>query len=415
MKSLILSTFDTSGGAARACYRLHQGLKSLDTDSQMLVQQKSSDDQTVISPQTRLQEGLARARITFDLLPLKLYPKRQSKSFSLQWLPENISQKVKKIDPDIINLHWINQAFVQIETLAKFKKPIVWTLHDMWAFTGGCHYNEECVAYKQSCGSCPQLNSSKASDLSHWVWQRKAKAWENLNLTVVTPSTWLAKCAQASSLFGNKSISVIPYGLDLDVYRPIDPKKCRDLLGLPQDKKLLLFTSLKATSDKRKGLHLLQLALEKFKQTDPKKDLELVVVGASFDANAPDFKFKTHYLGTLNDDLTLALTYSAVDAFIAPSVQDNLPNTVLEALACGTPCIAFKIGGMPDMIEHQNNGYLANSYQIEDLALGISWVLENPQRYLKLSDNARKKAEQEFALKLQATRYLDLFSNIVTG
>ena len=415
MKILLISTSDIKGGAARATYRLHQGLKSIEANSQMLVKVKHSDDKAVMG--TRAVSGIGQAinglKLTLDQLPLKFYSHGNKTTFSPHWLPDNTNSQVFNLAPDIINLHWVSAGYLQIETIAKFNRPIVWTLHDMWAFTGGCNYNQECDKYTASCGACPQLGSKRDWDLSRWVWQRKAKAWRNLNLTVVTPSVWLAKCARESSLLRDRRVEVIPYGLDLDIYRPINKKVARELLKLPQDKQLILFLSLSATSDKRKGFHLLQPALQKLSQAGWQEKLELIVVGASRPENPPEFGFKSHYLGTLKDDLTLALVYSAVDVFIAPSLQDNLPNTVLEAISCGTPSVAFNIGGMPDMIEHQQNGYLAQPYQIDDLVRGIIWTLENSEKSQKLSHRARAKAEQEFALEIQARRYESLFSEIL--
>ena len=412
MKVLHLNNSDIYGGAARAAYRLHQGLQSIGVTSEMLVQNKSSQDRAVAAPKTRFSQSIARMRVTVDVLPLKLYSQRQG-SFSTQWLPDKIIPKIEQLNPDIINLHWINQAFVQIETIAKLKQPVVWTLHDMWAFTGGCHYSWDCSRYTASCGACPQLGSSKNWDLSRWVWQRKAKAWKNSNLTIVTLSSWLAKCASSSSLFKDFRIELIPNALDTEKYRPINQKVAREILRLPEDKQLILFGSLQATSDKRKGFHLLQAALQDLSQSGWQDNLELVIFGASQPENPPEFGFKAHYLGTFSDDLSLALLYSAADVFVLPSVQDNLPNTVMEAIACGTPCVAFKIGGMPDMIEHQKNGYLAQPYQIEDLAQGIAWVLEDRGRHQKLAYRAREKVEKEFTLDIQAHRYLSLFTDIL--
>ncbi|WP_019503774.1 glycosyltransferase family 4 protein [Pleurocapsa sp. PCC 7319] len=417
MKALLLNTSDIKGGAARAAYRLHQGLNQISVKSQMLSQLKYSQDPNVFG--TNLASGIGQVktglRLTLDQIPLKLYNQRGKQRFSANWLPYQITTQVAQLDPDIINLHWIGAGYLQIESIAKFNKPIVWTFHDMWAFTGGCHYDQECQKYTNSCGGCPQLGSDKNWDLSSWVWQRKQKAWQNLNLTIVTPSKWLANCAKASSLFKNKRIEVIPYGLNLNIFRPINQKIARQLLKLPQDKQLVLFLSLKATSDQRKGFHLLQPALQKLSALGSNDCMELIVVGASKPEKAVDFGFKSHYLGTLTDDLMLALAYSAADAFIAPSIQDNLPNTVLEAISCGTPCIAFNIGGMPDMIEHQQNGYLVKPYEIDDLVQGITWTLKNKERNQKLAYRAREKAEQEFALEIQAHRYNSLFTEILEG
>jgi glycosyltransferase involved in cell wall biosynthesis len=414
MKPLILSTSDIEGGAARSSYRLHQGLQRINVHSQMLVQAKQSDDRTVIGSKTNSGIGktVAGLRLVLDKLPLKFYPKCDRTGYSLQWLPDRVSANVAQLNPDVINLHWINLGYLHIETIARFHKPLVWTLHDTWAFTGGCHYTQDCDRYRASCGACPQLPSTREWDLSRWVWQRKAKAWKNLNLTIVCPSSWLSECASSSSLFKDLRVDVIPYGLDIKVYKPTNKGVARELLGLPHDKQLILFGSLRTTSDRRKGFHLLQSALQDLSKTDWKDRLELVVFGYSQPENPPDLGFKIHYLGTLNDDLSLTLSYSAADVFVAPSMEDNLPNTVMESMACGTPSVAFKIGGMPDMIEHKKNGYLAQPYEVKDLAQGIVWVLENEERYHKLSYRAREKVEQEFTLEIQAHRYLSLFEEI---
>jgi glycosyltransferase involved in cell wall biosynthesis len=244
------------------------------------------------------------------------------------------------------------------------------------------------------------------------VWQRKLKAWKNLNLTIVTPSYWLAKCSGASSLLQNARIEVIPNGIDTEIFKPVQRFIARTILGLPQNKRLILFGAIEPTSNIRKGFHLLQPALKKLSQSDWVDRVELVVFGASKPKNVPDFGFKSNYLGKLNDDISLALVYAAVDLFVAPSLEDNLPNTIIESLACATPCVAFNIGGMPDMIEHQQNGYLAQPFDVEDLARGITWVLEDVERWQKLCDRSRQKVEQQFTLQIQAMNYLSLYKNI---
>jgi glycosyltransferase involved in cell wall biosynthesis len=415
MKVCLLSKSDGRGGAYAAVYRLHQGLLETGIDSTLLVSDKTRDDYTVLSPANTLIKGWTKLIPAVDRLPLSFYSQRQRTPYSIQWLPDRLVSRVAQINPDIINLHWINAGFVQIETLAKFKQPLVWTAHDMWPFTGGCHYSGECNKYTQSCGHCPQLKSQQDGDISRWVWWRKAKAWKDINLTIVTPSRWLADCAKNSSLFQNLRVEVIANGLDIQRYKPLEKNLARNLLGLPQDKQLILFGAMTATGDRRKGFHLLLPALKKLNQGQIGQDrLELVVFGSSQPLEPPNFGFKTHYLGRLNDDISLALVYAAADIFVAPSTEDNLPNTVMEALACGIPCVAFKIGGMSDMIEHQQNGYLAHPYDIEDLSKGINWVLEDTQRYNQLCIHARQKVKREFTLELQAEKYLDLYSDILS-
>lgn len=380
----------------------------------MLVQNKLSDDSLVIGTSGNIGKKLVNFRETFDALPVKLYPKGKETMFWPGWFPDQIHSKLVKLEPDVINLHWVCRGYMRIETLPQLNKPLVWTFHDMWAFTGGCNYSEECDRYRESCGNCPQLQSDKSWDLSRWVWNRKAKAWKNLNLTIVTPSQWLAQCVRSSSLFKDTRVEVIPNGIDTEKYRPIDRITARKLLQLPQDKHLILFGAMGATSDRRKGFHLLQPALQRLNQSGWSDRIELVVFGSSGSKDGTDLGFRCHYLGKLNDDLSLALVYAAADVFVAPSVQDNLPNTVLEAIACGTPCVAFNIGGMPDLIEHQKNGYLVPPYDIEELAEGIVWLLDNPERHEKLSYQAREKAQREFTLERQAQSYLSVFNDMVS-
>ncbi|MEG3438749.1 glycosyltransferase family 4 protein [Pannus brasiliensis CCIBt3594] len=413
MKICLLSKSDGRGGGFSAAYRLHQGLLRSGADSIMLVHDGTRGDRSVFFPKSKWDLGLTKLASTLDELPLSLYKQRQPGIFSLQWFPDRLTHRLARIAPDILNLHWINTAFLRIETLAKFNRPIVWTLHDMWPFTGGCHYNGECDRYTGSCGACPMLGSHRDLDISRWVWHRKAKAWKNLNMTLVSPSRWLADRARASSLFQDFRIEVIPNGLDIQQYKPIDRKVARNLLGLPLDKPIVLFGAISATGDSRKGFHLLLPALQKLAhRTTGENRPELVVFGSSSPADPPDFGLKTHYLGKFQDDLSLVLLYSAADVFVAPSLQDNLPNTIVESLACGTPCVAFNIGGMPDLIDPGENGYLAKPFDIEDLAEGILWVLEEPERYERLRGNAREKVEREFSLELQAKNYRSLYEEL---
>lgn len=408
MKILHLSTSDVEGGAARAAYRIHQGLKAKSVHSQMLVRAKSSIDRTVIPQEDLLTKLGPRS----NNLPLKLYPQRERKMFSPQWFPDMIAPQVKQLNPDLILLHWICNGYVKIETLAKFHKPLVWTLHDMWPLTGGCHSSGDCDRYKLSCGSCPQLNNQTNWDLSHWVWQRKVKAWQDLNLTIVSPSHWLADCAKSSSIFQNFSIEVIPHGLDLTKYKPIEQKLARTLLNLPQDKQLISFGS-GSTKDPNKGFHFLQEALEKLRQSEWKERIELVVFGSSPPDNPKSLGFKTHYLERFHDDLSLAIVFSAADVLVVPSKQEAFGQTASESLACGTPVVAFATTGLKDIIDSHHNGYLAKPFESEDLARGIAWVLGNDERHQKLRSNARVKAVREFSLELQAHRYLSLISNIL--
>lgn len=413
MNPLLLNTTDIEGGAARAAYRLHTGLKLLGVDSKMLVGLKYSDDISVIAPTTKLGKGMAIVSTTLDALPLEFYRKRERTIFSPACLPEHTAKKIELINPDIIHLHWICRGFLRIETLRKFQKPIVWTLHDMWAFTGGCHYDNSCVRYNDTCGSCPQLNSKRQNDLSCRVWRRKKKAWQGLDITIVTPSQCLAECARSSSLFQRCRIEVIPNGLNMQCFNPIDKKMARDILSLPQDKILIFFGAMESTTDKRKGFQFLAPALQVLANSGWHNKVELIVFGSSKPDDPPDFGLKVNYLGQFKDEISLAILYAAADVFVLPSIQDNLPNTIMESLACGTPVVAFDVGGIPEMVEHQVNGYLAKAMDTDDLAHGIQWVLEDPERSFRLGKAAREKAVREYPLEVQARRYLDLYEEIL--
>lgn len=405
----MVSTFDREGGAARAAYRLHQGLKELGEDSRMLVQFKTSDDVTVMGSDTKVAKGVALLRPDLDSLPARFYSIQPGNLFSSQWLPDFLPKSINSIQPDILHLHWICRGFMRIETLSKLKSPLVWTLHDSWAFTGGCHYPFECTRYTERCGVCPQLLSRKESDLSRRVWDRKQSGWRNVRIHIVTPSRWLAGCARSSSLFRNSRIDVIPNGIDTEIYKPVDKAFARKVLGLPDNRRLLLFGSANAAKDPRKGFQFLLPALERLRESRWHEKTELMVFGSSAFDGANQTGYKTRFFGTLHDDISLSLVYAAADAFIAPSMQDNLPNTVMEAMACGTPCIAFDIGGMPDMIDHRTNGYLAKPFDVDNLAGGIAWLLEDANRLGDLSRAAREKVAREYSLRFIAARYLDIY------
>lgn len=408
MKVLHLSTSDIEGGAARSAYRLHQGLANTGIDSQMLVRVKQSTDKAVI----REKSLLTKLGPVLSGLPLRLASSEPIHSFGVQWFQDAILSEVSRLNPDIVNLHWILNGYLRIETLSKLNKPLLWTLHDMWTFTGGCQYSWDCNRYTEACGACPQLRSRQDRDLSRWVWRRKQRAWKAVDLTLVAPSQWMAQSAASSSLLRNRRVECIPYGIDTQRYRPIDPFTARILLRLPTDRKLILFGSM-SPNDGRKGFQFLQPALKRLSQNGWGDRVDLLVLGETQANHSLDLGLHCHYLGRFNDDISLALLYSAVDLFAAPSAQDNLPNTVMEALACGTPCIGFKIGGVPDMIEHQQNGYLAQPYEIEDLAQGVAWILEDSDRHQRLRHRAREKVEQEFPLALQAQRYLRLYHELL--
>lgn len=413
MRILHLSTSDSGGGAYRAAFRLHNSLRGIGSDSLMLVKVRTNDDPSILGPVTRWEKGVALALKTIDFIPLTFYRKRRDFIFSPAISPDSLASKVTALSPDLIHLHWICGGFVQIETLKKFRKPVIWTIHDSWPFTGGCHIPFDCKHYIDSCGSCPMLGSSRKWDLSHWIWLRKYRSWHNLDLTVIAPSKWLASCASDSSLFRKSRIEVIRNGVDVRRFSPVNNKyELRELLLLPKDKKLILFGANRAKSDKNKGMHLLLSALHKLSQMGWNDKAELLIFGTSHPAEFLESGIKVNLLGYLNDEISLSLVYGAADVFVISSIQENLPNTIMESFASGIPIVGFDTGGIPEMIEHQKNGYLAKAMDSGDLANGIGWILADSQRYERLSLAAREKAVQEYSIETQAKRYQYLYEEL---
>jgi glycosyltransferase involved in cell wall biosynthesis len=411
MKVLMLNTFDEVGGAARSAGRLLRGVRGAGIDADMLVQFKTGGASDVVCSGSSLRKMARRLKVLVGLLPVRRYPNRPENNFSPALLPDSVPAEVAELNPDIVHLHWICAGFLQVETLARFGKPLVWTLHDSWAFTGGCHVPFDCKRYREKCGACPVLGSSRETDLSRRTWERKERAWRNLDLTVVAPSRWLAECARSSSLFRDVRVEVIPNGLDTGLFQPFNKEECRDQLGLPKDKRIILFGAVRGTTDPNKGFHLLKPALQALGKGSP--DTLALIFGDSGCVEMPDLGMPVVSRGIVHDDRTLADIYSAADVFVAPSMLENLPNTLMEAMACGTPCVAFHQGGMPDLIDHEVSGYLAQPYDTEDLARGIARVLEDVERHAELSSKARKKVEAEFSLDRVADRYIALYRELL--
>jgi glycosyltransferase involved in cell wall biosynthesis len=412
MKILIVNTYDIQGGAARAAYRLHKALLGQNVDSQILVQSKSSDDFTVIGPQSKVQKAFGNLRPTLDSLSLRKYKDRTKTLFSPSLVPfSNVVDKINNINPDIVHLHWIAGGMLRIEDFARIKAPIVWSLHDMWAFTGGCHYDEECGAYQKQCGTCPVLGSNKLQDLSRKVWLRKQATFGKIaNLNIIGLSRWLADCAKQSSLFKDTPVFNLPNPIDTSTFAPFDKQQARALLNLPQDKKLVLFGFIGPINHPRKGFKELAEALTHLDADNT----ELVVFGSSQPKTSQDFKQKAHYSDSLHDDVSLRVLYSAADVMVVPSLQENLSNAIMESLACGTPVVGFAIGGNSDLIEHQITGYLAKPFNATDLAQGIEWVM-NTSNYQGISQNSREKVLREFDSQVVVKKYIDLYNKIIKG
>jgi glycosyltransferase involved in cell wall biosynthesis len=380
----------------------------------MLVLGKFGQDDTVLGPEVIWPRAYRVARRFMDSLPNAVYRDRGG-SLSVQWLWDGLQQRISNQEPDLISLQWICGAYVRIETLARLRKPLVWTLRDMWAFTGGCHVSGDCRRYEAACGMCPVLGSDDPHDLSHRIWARKARAWQDIDLTVVAVSSWLADCARASSLFRDRRIEVIPNALDIKLYRPVDPQSARTALGLPADKQIVLFGGYGATRQPVKGFNLLLGAMRHIARSGWKArgELELVVFGDDQPEVVPEIGYDIRYLGTLTDVSHLLQAYSAADVMVVPSTGEAFGQTASEAMACGTPVVAFDSTGPRDIVNHLQTGYLARSFEEADLAAGIQWVLEDAVRLRALGTAARQKAEDTYSLEAVGSRYKALFEHIL--
>jgi glycosyltransferase involved in cell wall biosynthesis len=369
---------------------------------------KSSDDPTVEGPVTKLSRGLGYIRPVIDQLPLKLYSKKRWDFFCPAVVPfSGVCRRIGEIKPDLVHLHWTTSGYLSVEDIARIRQPIVWTLHDMWAFTGGCHYDGGCGRYLSVCESCPMLGSSR-KDLSTHVFSRKLRAYRRArDLIVVSPSRWLGDAARKSRLLRNLSIVHIPNPIDPNVFRPMAKPLAREMIGLPNEAKIVLVGAVEVLQDPRKGFMELRQALSTIKSTD----IVLAVFGAGRPRRDFHYDFPVYYLGKLHDDLSLRVAYNAADVVVAPSLQENFSNIILESLSCGTPVVGFRVGGNMDMINHQWNGYLAEPYDPSDLTRGMEWVLNHPDP-ATLSRNARQRVIDDFDDRHVADRYIELYQQI---
>jgi len=404
-KVLIVSTRDLKGGAAKSAFRLLEALLSFDVDAYMLVLRKSSDHPNVILPKTNKEQLLSAVAPSLNGQTLKLKYKLQSgRVFSSTFSINSIYKQVERINPDIINLHWIGDAFFPLAEINKFNRPVVWTFHDMWAITGGCHNAMDCNKYLMHCGSCPALNSSKEKDISYHQFDRKKQIYKESTLTAVTPSKWLGEYTRKSPLLSDKDVRVIPSCIDTDRFKPLSKIHVRQLLNLPEDSKIILFGAMNPQNPFKGYPHLIK-TLEYLKD----EDFHLVVFGTS--VRRADFEkyHKVHYLGSLHDEISLIAAYNAADIFVVPSTQENLSLVIMESLSCGTPVAAFDIGGNADLISTKQNGYLAPAFEAQDLAEGIKWIASVPEQYSLLSQNARNSVTNKYTEEVVVTAYLSLF------
>lgn len=417
MKVVHINTYDGNGGAGRACLRLHQALLAEGLQSEVWVSYKfGSNPQIHTFSSSLISRGLSAFGILFERYYSSYISKPLKIPFSASLWGKNITRNKAVQEADIIHIHWINHAFLRPEDLAslrKLDKPLVWTFHDSNAFTGGCHVRYSCNYFENECGNCPILKNENPDDQSHKIWQRKQKAYQQLNFSIVAPSRWMHDSIRRSSLLKHSRVEIIPNTLETTIFKPWDKKTARKALGLPEDKFIMLSGFMPSRKDLHKGtpylLEALQILIDN-KMVD-KQHVELIIFGNKDTANVPEFAVNTTFLGTISDDEKLSMCYSAADVFLTPSLEDNLPNTVMESLSCGTPVVAFTTGGIPDMVTHYENGYLAQYKSADDFANGISWVYGRTDRN-QLNIAAREAVMTRFSEKVIAAKHLALYNEV---
>jgi glycosyltransferase involved in cell wall biosynthesis len=415
MRILQLTTFDTKFGAAIAARRLHEALLLRDVDCTLLCSESNSGTRAAASAYVKAERFSAKVRHTFDRLPLRFYPNFGNAPFSLNWCPTNIDRKVDALRPELVHLHWCQTNFVPTGSLPKLDYPLVWTFHDMWAFTGGCHYSDGCGGFRRSCGHCPILGSHRENDLSRWIWKQKRGAYRSLahKLHVVCPSKWMADLARQAPLLEGASIHVLPNPISAQTFKPIDRAAARHLLGLPKEGRLLLMGAT-STADRRKGFDLLDSALQHHVSQPGAEPLGLVTLGPQTGAlSSRSDRLRLYNLGFLYDEISLCALYNAVDVVALPSREENLSNMLSEALCCGTPGLAFAVGGNGDLITHQVNGYLAKAEDPVDLEAGLCWVLKNLGTGQRESIAAAAHAKVSY--EAMGSAYVRLYRDVLAG
>lgn len=423
IKILSVCTSDTSGGAARAAKRIHDGINSLNAGvtSEMFVKFKHSSDVSVHSLDEFVPNNLAFKVSDYIASKVKnkvqhyrwnKYPNRE-RIFMSDMRGTSLHGALQKLDFDVLHLHWLNQRFIKLEDLIGLNKPIVWTLHDSWPFCGICHYFFDCEGYKKQCGWCPFLHSDEINDLSHKVWKEKSEIYKQLNLHIVTPSKWLGECAKQSTLLGQFPVTVIPNCLDTNLFCPIPTNKFspawRKFLEKRCEKHFLLYGAMNAATDKIKGFSNLLSALKILEEQNI-ADFELIVFGANQSELSFDLRVPIHFVGTIADTQSLVELYNLADVMVVPSLTEVFGQTASEAMACGTPVVAFKCTGIQEVVG--DAGYLAEPYSSEDLANGISWCLRNNKDNF-LGCKGRNSVVNRYSIDIIAKKYIDLYKYVL--
>ena len=419
MRVLIVNTSERTGGAAIAANRLMEALINNGVKAKMLVRDKTTDNPSVVA----LGKGWkGKFHFLFERFVILLANKlHKHRLFEVDAAKSGFGiTKYKEFkEADVIHIHWINQGMLSLKSIndiIKTGKPIVWTMHDMWCFTGICHYNGNCANYLTSCHNCPVLYGGGSShDISFTTFNKKIKILKESPIAFVACSSWLAQTAKESKILLHHNVISIPNAINTGLYRPMEKNEARLRCNLPKDKSLILFTAYNTTST-IKGISLLEEACNIINRQNPemKNKLGIIAVGKESEMLAERFPFPVYGMNYVKDERKMVDLYNSATVFVIPSLQDNLPNTIVEAMACGIPCVGFHTGGIPQMIDHLTNGYVAKYKDATDFATGMLWTLTHADNK-KLSEAACKKARATYSEHTVAKQYIDLYNKITNS
>lgn len=407
MNILIVSTSDIHGGAAIAAYRLMNALHASGENVKMMARDKFSDNSLVVNVGNRYRNKWNFYWERGEIFRKNRFSRENLFDVSIANTGVSIVDAPEFQEADVVHLHWINQGMLsvnEINHILATGKKVVWTMHDMWAFTGICHHAGSCRNYEKACGSCPYLVSAAKNDVSNAVFRQKQKAYAAGKIAFVACSQWLEHLAEESPLTRGHVLTSIPNPIDTLTYRPHDKSEARQRLHLPENNKIVLFAAVKA-SDKRKGMdYLIEASRLMAKQS---ADLLFLIAGNGGEEIEKQLTVSARCLGYVSSN-EMPDVYNAADVFVTPSLQENLPNTLMEAMACGTPCVGFNVGGIPEMIDHRQTGYVAEYKNASDLAEGIRWTLFEADSET-LCANAREKVVSDYAREIIVKRYIDIY------
>jgi len=414
MRILIVSTSEKTGGAALAANRLMEALKNNGEKAMMLVRDKETEQISVaaLPSSWRLRWHFLWERwCVFWHLRFR---RQHLFDIDIANSGNDITRTREFQEADIIHLHWVNQGMLSLNNIRKILdsgKPVVWTMHDIWPATAICHLTMGCERYQSRCSHCPYLpGNGGENDLASQVWKRKERMLHGKNILFVACSRWLATEAGKSGLLQGQKVVSIPNPIDLHIFHQEDKTAARQRAGLPLDKRLILFVSQRVTNQ-NKGMSYLVEACKILNTQYPetKDNTGLVILGGHAEEVAGQFEMPVYPLGYINDTKRIVDIYNAADLFVLPSLSENLPNTIMEAMACGVPCVGFKVGGIPEEIDHLKNGYVAEYKNAEDLARGMRWILDeaNPQ---ELSSHAVGKVASTYSQQRVALKYIEVYS-----